>query len=136
MKHLILYDGVCGLCDRSVQFVLRRDPDGVFGFATLQGELARTILDRHGESVELTTLFAVVDHGTDDERLLRRSRAVLFALKNVRTRWRFLTVFGVLPTPLLDLGYRLVAKVRYRLFGRYDTCPVPSAEHRARFVDQ
>ena len=134
MHHLILYDGVCGLCNRFVRFALERDRAGVFRFAPLQGDQAREILERHGESSDLSTLYVVVDAGTDGERLLQRSRAALFVIGQLPTGWRWLRVFGILPTFLLDLGYRCMAKIRYRVFGRLPDCAVPPPEHRDRFL--
>lgn len=134
---LLFYDGVCGLCDRLVQFLLKRDRTGRIRFATLQGELARTTLAPRGiDPSDLDTVYVVANWQTPDERLLARSRAVLHALAQLGPGWRaFATVARVVPPPLADAMYRLVARSRYRLFGRYDTCPLPRPEWRARFLD-
>ncbi len=134
---LILYDGVCGLCHRLVRFVLARDPAGRFRFAALQSTLARDILARHGRDPrDLDTLYLVLGHGRPDERLLRRSDAALWILRELGGPWRAAGALRVVPARLRDLGYDLVARTRYRLFGRYDTCPLPDPRHRARFLDQ
>ena len=85
MLHpIILYDGVCGLCNRVNQFVLRRDPEGVFRFASLQSAVAARILARHGANPEdLDTVYVVVDFELPEERLLPRSDAVIFILKQL-----------------------------------------------------
>lgn len=133
---VILYDGVCGLCSRLVQFVLERDPGGEFRFAPLQGSFARALLLRHGRDPEaLDTLYVVIDASTPSERLLCKARGGLFILRQLGGGWRAAGVLGVLPTVLLDFGYDLIARVRYRLFGKYDTCRVPAPEHLDRFID-
>lgn len=157
---VLLYDGVCGLCNRMVQFVLQRDPAGVFRFASLQSELAASILSRHWlDARDLDTVYVVVNCGRPDERLLSRSDAVIFVLRHMGaaelrsarpglrpgpTRatstpgslfWR---LFGILlqvtPRWLREWGYRMVAHNRYRVFGRYDTCPMPTEDTRSRFL--
>ena len=138
---VVLYDGVCGLCNRAVRFVLRRDRDGLFRFAPLQGELARAALARHGlappaaDSSDPGTLYVVIDAGGRDERLLARSEAVLFILRNLPLYWVAAALFRILPRFLRDALYDFVARRRYRWFGRYDTCPLPRPEDRARFLE-
>lgn len=137
---LVLYDGVCGLCNRLVRFLLRRDRDARFRFAWLQGGLAASVLARHGmappagDSSDSGTLYVVLEFGQPGERLLARSEAVLFVLREL-PRWRVLAaLFGLLPRRLRDVLYNLVARHRYRLFGRYDTCPAPPPQERERFL--
>jgi predicted DCC family thiol-disulfide oxidoreductase YuxK len=134
---ILLYDGVCGLCNRLVQFVLRRDPAGMVRFAALQSELATRILTRHGaDARDLDTVYVVVNYELSDENLLSLSDAVIFILQHLgaadlRGAGR---VLQVVPRPLREWGYRLVARNRYRIFGRYDTCPMPTEEFRSRFL--
>lgn len=137
MGGIILYDGVCGLCNRFVAFVWPRDTRRRFRFAPLQGATARAILARHGrDATDLDTVFVVVDPGTPSERLLARSAAGLYVLAGLGGGWRLLAaVLRMLPRALLDPAYRLVARNRYRLFGRLDTCAVPGPEHRERFLE-
>lgn len=157
---ILLYDGVCGLCNRLVLFILQRDPAGVFRFAALQGELAGRILARHGANPgDLDTVYVVVDYELPDEHLLSRSDAVIFILRNLgaaglssaRTGgapvptqaestssmfWRMMGhLLQLVPRPLRDWGYGIVARNRYRVFGRYDTCPLPTEDTRSRFLD-
>lgn len=133
---LLLYDGVCGLCDRTVQFVLARDKGDRFRFATLQGEVARARLAPHGvDPATLDTFHLVVNVGGPDERVLSRSRGAVETLRRLPGVWRALgAALAVLPTFLADLGYRLIARVRYRVFGKLDACPVPAPEHRHKFL--
>lgn len=156
MNHpILLYDGVCGLCNRMVQFVLRRDPAGVFRFASLQSAAAERVLARHGvRASELDTLYVVVDAELPGERLLARSDAVIFILRQLgsaelrspgqpnaavptqttATVWRGAAVLlSIVPRAIRNWGYGMIARNRYRMFGRYDTCPMPSEETRDRF---
>lgn len=148
MSHpIILYDGVCGLCNRLNQFVLRRDPDAIFRFASLQSPFAASILSRHGANPQdLDTVYVVVNHdlakhapdnaAQPDEGLLPRSDAVLFVLKRLGGIWKLLgLLLELLPRVLRDAAYRLVARNRYRIFGRSETCMLPNPEHRGRFLD-
>ena|SRR5579863_7866363 len=158
---ILLYDGVCGLCNRLVQFILRRDPGGVFRFASLQSAMAGRILARHGaDAGDLDTVYVVVNCDQAGEELLPRSDAVVFILRHLgaaspRSAGRanapvptqttatpgsaFWRVSGFLlqgvPRTVRDWGYGVVARNRYRVFGRYDTCPVPSEDTRSRFLD-
>lgn len=136
---VVLYDGVCGLCDRAVQRLLARDREGLFRFATLQGEFARAVLARHGYSNERPrpdSLILVEAPGTRGEAIRFRSEAVLgivARLPGAASRWgRWLRL---LPRPVRDLAYDLVARVRYRVFGRLAVCRVPDPQIRRRFID-
>ena len=136
MAHpIFLYDGVCGLCNRTVQFVLNRDPGGQFRFAALQSPLAAEILAQHGrDAADLDTVVLVLDPGAESERVFFRSRAILKICGSLGWPWKALLVLWPIPSFLTDLGYRLIARLRYRFFGRYDTCPLPSPEQRSRFL--
>jgi len=135
-NHLILYDGVCGLCNRLNRFVLKRDAAGVFRFASLQSNLGQSILRAHGKDPgSLETLYVVVHHGAKSPVLLSKSGAALFILETLRGPWRLAAVLRILPRPLLDWAYYLVARNRYRVFGRYDHCLIPSSKYRSRFID-
>ena len=134
---ILLYDGICGLCNRGVQFILERDPNAIFRFASLQSPLAARILARHGViAADLDTVYIVINADQAGERLLPRSDAVIFILSQLGGVWHPAAFFlRLIPSPLRDWGYRLVARTRYRIFGRYGTCPLPSAATRARFLD-
>lgn len=134
--HLILYDGVCGLCNRLNQFVLRRDPRAVFDFASLQSPTARSVLPRLGGHAEsLDTVYVVVNYRSESPALLSKAVAASFVLKTLGIRGPLSWAFRVLPDGLLNLGYDLVARNRYRVFGKSETCIMPSAEFRQRFID-
>jgi len=135
-KHLILYDVVCGLCNRLNRFVLKRDPTGMFRFASLQSGLGQSLLRDFGRDPgNLDTLYVVVGYGSRSPVLLFRSRAALFVVKTLGGPWRLAAVLGILPGRLLDWVYDLIARHRYSVFGRYESCLVPSPEHKSRFID-
>ena len=139
MPHpILLYDGVCGLCNRFVQFILRRDHKAIFRFASLQSAIAARILTRHGASPgDLDTVYVVINHELPDEYLLSRSAAALFVLKQLGGVWRpAASILQLLPKVLRDPAYNTVARHRYRIFGRSDVCTFPRDADHSRFLDQ
>ena len=81
------------------------------------------------------TLYVIAGQGMSSETLLLRAEAVFFILRELRGRWRFAAILGYLPDSVLDLGYNLIARNRYRIFGRFDACPMPQPEDRDKFID-
>lgn len=135
-RHLILFDGVCGLCDHLVQFVLRRDRRGVFRFASLQSRVGREVVAQAGgDPSVLTTMYVVADFQSGVRRALTKSRAALFVMSQLGWPWRLALAARVVPRPLLDRAYDLVARTRYRIFGRFEQCNVPTPEFRQRFLE-
>jgi predicted DCC family thiol-disulfide oxidoreductase YuxK len=134
---VLLYDGVCALCNGLVRFLVARDHQRRFRYAALQSEFARVALAPYGEApTTLSTVFLLQRYGRPDQRCLRRARAALAAMRRLGGGWALCArSLGVLPTFLLDAGYRSIARVRYWTFGRYDTCPLPPPEHRHLFLD-
>ena len=134
---VVFFDGVCGLCDRLVRFLLPRDRRGVLRFAPLQGDLARQTLRKHGlDPADLDSVVVVSNWSLPDERAFTRSRAVLLTLDALDGGWRVVAqVAQVVPLPLADAAYRLVARSRYRIFGRFDACQLPKPEWRDRFIE-
>lgn len=134
---IILYDGVCGLCNRLVRFLLKRDSHDRFRFASLQSEFAAEILRRHNASPDhLDTMYVVLDYAFPEERLASRSDAAVVALRELDRGWSALgAVLQALPLWLRNWVYNLVARNRYRIFGKYDSCPIPPEKDRRRFLD-
>lgn len=136
-KHIVLFDGVCGFCNRSIQILLKNDKNDVFTFASLQSEFAKqTLLKRGINAADLNTVYLIANYGSEREKVLSKSDAVLFAAKQLNG-WAlpFATIFSFLPKPLRDFGYDIVAKIRYRLFGKLEHCMLPSPEMRAKFIE-
>ena len=128
---IIVFDAQCLLCSRSVQFLLRHDKKGVFQFASIQGETGAALLTNAGLSVNgLQTMLLC-----DDGRVWEQSAALLRVLHGLGWPWRFAWVAWLVPAPLRDGAYRVVARNRYRLFGRAETCLIPPENAAARFLD-
>ena len=117
VERVVLFDGVCNLCNGLVQFIIRRDPHARFQFAAMTSFAADTIVL------------------VEDGRRYERSAAVLRIARQLRAPWPLLFAFIVVSRPLRDWAYDAVARRRYRWFGRRETCMVPTPELRARFVE-
>jgi predicted DCC family thiol-disulfide oxidoreductase YuxK len=136
VTHLVLYDGVCGLCDRFVQFLLRIDTQDRLLFAALQGPVGTRILKEAGRMTDpLSTVVVVADYLTPSQRLLDRSEAGLFVIASAGGLYRTVAILRIFPRSLRDAAYDLIARGRYRIFGRFDACPVPTPKTRAKFLD-
>jgi predicted DCC family thiol-disulfide oxidoreductase YuxK len=116
---------------------LKHDKRDYFRFAALQSDLASTTLRRHNRDPhDLDTVYVVVDYQQPAERLLARSDAILFLLKHLGGIWRLAAIGKGLPRPVRDGIYKLVARNRYRVFGKSESCMLPEPKHRAKFLDQ
>jgi predicted DCC family thiol-disulfide oxidoreductase YuxK len=129
-KPVVLYDGTCGLCHKSVKFILRSEADHELQFAPLQGPTAAELRARHPQIPENVDTVVLVEN--DQVRL--RSKAFMYLSRHLRRPWRWGYAFRWVPGFLLDLGYRFIAAIRYRIWGRVDACELPSPEHRVRFL--
>jgi predicted DCC family thiol-disulfide oxidoreductase YuxK len=127
---IVLYDGVCGLCHRTVQWLVKRDRDRALHFAPLQGPTADRLRARFPTIPTVLDTVVVIDH----DRAYLRTKAILQAARYVGRPWRWGRFVQWLPSFLIDLPYRLIARLRYRIWGRHDTCTVPSAADRSRFL--
>lgn len=134
---IVFYDGVCGLCQRSVRFLLARDRTRRFRFAALQSDFAHATLAAHGRDVsDLDTMYLLLDHGGPGERLLENSDAALTSVALLGGIWRLAAWARALPRGWRDAAYAVLVRNRYRLFGRFDRCQIPPPEIRDRFLDQ
>ena len=127
---VILFDGVCNLCNFAVDFVIRRDPEARFRFASLQDDFGQHILRENGlPSSELST-FVLVEQG----QIYTKSTAALLVARHLGAPWPVTQIFLIIPRPIRDWVYGLIANNRYRLFGKRETCRLPSPEEKARFL--
>lgn len=139
-RLLVLFDGHCGLCNRSVRWFLVRDHRDRLRFAPSQSEPVADLFARHGLSATdvptgPASILVVRSAGSPSEEVLIRSRALLAILAELPRPWPAIAaVLRAIPRPFLDLAYRIVARWRYRIWGRLDTCPIPTPEERARFL--
>lgn len=130
-RPIILFDGVCNLCNGSVQFIIKRDPTAKFRFASLQSNYAKALLKDLGMSGEhLYSIILVKNTMTHD-----RSDALLEITRELNGAWPILYVFRFLPKVLRDRLYEFVAANRYKWFGRKDSCMIPTADLRERFLE-
>jgi predicted DCC family thiol-disulfide oxidoreductase YuxK len=132
---VLLYDGLCGFCDGTVQFILKHDRRGTLRFATLQGDFARGVIDRHPELDGVDSLVLVERDASGRERVHVRSDGALRVARYLGGAWNLARATAIVPQFIRDSVYDGFARIRYRVFGRYDSCPIPSPEQRARFID-
>ncbi|MBS1685457.1 MAG: thiol-disulfide oxidoreductase DCC family protein [Bacteroidetes bacterium] len=128
--RLVLFDGVCNLCNASVQFVIRHDTEGRFRFAALQSDAGHKVLAEHGLTTDKFDSFIYLRQG----QLYQRSTAALYLMRDLGGAWGLLYAFIIVPRPLRDAVYDLVARYRYRWFGRRESCMMPTEELRGRFL--
>jgi predicted DCC family thiol-disulfide oxidoreductase YuxK len=133
---VVLYDGVCGLCNKWVRFILRHDEDDKFRFAALQSEFAQNVLRQELLNNSVDTVYLVLDDGAGNHRLLTKSDAALEILSALGSGWAVMAgVLKVCPRPLRDRAYDYIARSRYRWFGRLEACPLPGPNDRRKFLD-
>jgi predicted DCC family thiol-disulfide oxidoreductase YuxK len=127
---VILFDGVCNLCNGAVQFVIRRDKKNIFRFASLQSETAEKLLRSLRLRSEQIDSIVLIRQG----RVYLESDAVIGIAKELSNGWKVLSWLRILPKVFRDMLYRLIARNRYRLFGKKDACMIPSPELRSKFL--
>ncbi len=135
-KTIVLYDGVCGLCNRLVRFLLRFDRRNCFRYAALQSDFAGQVLQKHGLNPrDLDSVTVITNYGLPSERAFTKSDAVMRAAWDLGGAWRIAETGRVIPRAIRDWFYDRIARNRYRIFGKYDSCPIPRPEHRSNFID-
>ncbi len=132
---VLLYDGVCGFCNGAVQTILRLDPHGTLQFAALQSDYAAAVINRHPELAAVDSIVFVENPDKPVEQVYVKSAAALRVADYLGGPWRLFKGAGIIPAPVRDRLYDGFARVRYRVFGTHDTCPIPAPEVRARFRD-
>ena len=141
-ERLILFDGVCNLCNRSIQFIIRQDPSGKFKFASLQSTYGKAVIEnmrtfpsintqkREKEAPTFQSIIFIF-HGQS----FTHSTAIIKIMQQLGGRWRFFTAIYLIPKRLRDGLYNCVATHRYRWFGKQNVCMVPSDKIKARFIE-
>jgi predicted DCC family thiol-disulfide oxidoreductase YuxK len=134
--NVLFFDGVCGLCNRSVDFILSRDRRGAIRFAPLQGETAKRRPNAESrEPKAVDSNFDTVIWSDSSAREFIRSAAAVRVLWQLGGVWWLIGwLLWLIPLPLRDIGYRMIAANRYRLFGKKETCRMPTPAERARFL--
>ncbi len=131
---VLLYDGVCGFCNKTVQMILDRDRRGEMRFAALQSDYGRAVVGRHPELRGVDSV-VFVETARGGERVYVRSDAALKVADYLGGLWKLFLAAKVVPRALRDYFYDLFARNRYRLFGKSDACMLPPPEVRERFLD-
>lgn len=129
MAGIILFDGTCAFCERSVRLIATRD-NGYFMFGASQNPEGRALLERFGTTREASRSIILIE----GEQLYLRSDAVLRIAKHMSAPWRFASVFLWVPRPIRDVVYRSVAAIRIRIAGTSKACDIPPAEIRSRLI--
>lgn len=130
-KRILLFDGVCNLCNGIVQFTIKRDPEGKFKFASLQSESGQTLLKERGLPTNDYDSFVYIK----GDNYFLKSSAGLHVLRDLGGIWQLFYVFIIFPKPLRDFIYGLIAKTRYKIFGKRETCMIPTPELKERFLE-
>jgi predicted DCC family thiol-disulfide oxidoreductase YuxK len=131
----VFFDGICGFCDREVRWLLHRDPDGRLHYAPLQGETAAAVRAAIPGSIpeELATMVFVERDAAGLRFSYRSDAAMRILARSGASPWT-LRLLRLVPRPLRELGYRIIARIRYRVWGKLDECRVPQPEQRERFL--
>jgi predicted DCC family thiol-disulfide oxidoreductase YuxK len=130
-EHIILFDGVCNLCNGAVQFIIKRDRKKKFCFGSLQGAAGQHHLRHFNLPTAELTSFVLIEN----EKAYTRSTAALRTAKHLGGAWSLLYAFIIVPRFLRDGVYNWIAKNRYKWFGQKEACPIPTPEQRSRFID-
>jgi predicted DCC family thiol-disulfide oxidoreductase YuxK len=130
-KIIVFFDGVCNFCNGTVNFIIKRDKKNKFLFAALQSEAGKEFLTSHNLNTDEFDSIIVLHKGM----LLQRSDAALEIARNLGFPWFIFYGFRILPRFLRDFFYKLIAKNRYRLFGKKEVCMIPTAEIKAKFLE-
>ena len=132
-KKIILFDGVCNLCNRSVQFVIKRDSKDVFRFASLQSDLGKKLLAERNINPQETDSIVLIEPNV---AYYTRSSAAIEIAKELGGLWSLISAFNyILPENIRDSIYNFIAENRYKWFGKKDECPLPTPEQRRKFIE-
>lgn len=130
-KKIILFDGVCNLCNSAVQFVIRHDKNDVFRFVALQSELGQDILNHIGINPKNIDSIILYEPGI---AYYYKSQAAIEIARNLGGFWHFGTIFRIIPTPIANQLYDYVAKNRYKWYGKKESCMMPTPELKSKFL--
>ena len=134
-NYILLYDGVCGFCNSTVQLIIKHDKKKTMRFAAIQSAFAQQVFERHLFLKEIDSLILIDQTDSLNEQILIRSTGALIVAEYLGSGWNMFRIAWIIPPPLRDYAYDLFAKYRYPLFGKYDSCLLPPAEVRSRFID-
>ncbi|CAN5901554.1 thiol-disulfide oxidoreductase DCC family protein [soil metagenome] len=130
-QPIILFDGVCNLCNHSIQYVIKHDPAAIFKFASLQGDAGQDLLKLYKLSPTNMNSFVLIQ----DNKAYTRSTAALFVAKKLKGITKLLYGFIIVPAFIRNAVYDLIAKNRYKWFGKKDSCMIPTQALKSRFLN-
>lgn len=135
-RDIVFFDGTCVMCNRLVKDLFSKDIDKHFLVCAQQSPVGKALLARHGiTSDELKSIYVISSCGLADERLLSRGAAVIYVMNRIPQYKNLAGIAAVFPEPLINIGYNFVAAIRYKIFGKQESCSLPSSEDRARMLD-
>lgn len=126
----ILFDGVCNFCNASINFIIKRDKKGTFLFTPLQSDLGQKLMKQYDINPDKQDSIILID----SKKAYFKSDAALRISKELQGGWKYLRFFLVLPGFIRDFVYDIIARNRYKIFGKKEACMIPTPEERARFV--
>ncbi|WP_332694991.1 thiol-disulfide oxidoreductase DCC family protein [Halalkalibacter lacteus] len=130
MDQIILFDGLCHFCHGSVQFIIKRDSTCTFAFASLQSKTGKELINKYNIPEDTNSLVLI-----DGDSYYVKSAAVLRICQKLRAPWKLLSFFRIVPSSIRDFIYDVVAKNRYKWFGKKEICTIPPPVVRKRFLD-
>lgn len=129
MNNIILFDGDCNFCDKSVQFIIKNDIKSVFKFTSLQSDIGQELITKYNIPKDTDSVVLI-----QDDTYYIKSSAALRICKELKSFWKIFYIFLIVPKPIRDIFYNILAKNRYKLFGKRDSCMIPTKEQRERFL--
>ncbi len=130
-RKIVIFDGVCNLCNVGVNFIIKRDPNGVFLFAPMQSDISLKLIEKYHKSGFDFNTFLLIKNGVCYER----TDAILEIVKDLTGYWSIFRIFRLVPKSIRDYFYNVIAKSRYKIFGKRDQCMVPTQDIRSRFIE-
>lgn len=129
LNPIILFDGECNFCDKSVQFIIKRDPNGYFKFASLQSEIGEELLKKYQVPSSIDSIILI-----QNDQYYIKSSAALRICKYLKGPWKLFSTLIIVPRPIRNFFYGIIAKNRYKWFGKQESCMLPTPEQRKRFL--
>jgi len=129
-KMIILFDGVCNICIFSIQFIINKDSKDIFRIASIQSLIGKEIIEKYSIDIKKNNSIILINN----DNISYRSTAALSILNRLNTFWKILVVFYIIPYPIRDYIYRLVAKNRYYIFGKKNKCMIPDKYVKSKFL--
>jgi predicted DCC family thiol-disulfide oxidoreductase YuxK len=130
VEKIILFDGICNFCNASVHFIIKRDPQAHFRFASLQSEAGKEMLAKYRIPKDINSLIFITG-----ERYYTKSSAALRVCKHLKGFWKLFYIFILVPRPIRDRFYDFIARNRYKWFGKRESCMIPTPDIRKRFLE-